>query len=70
MGRWRNIWQAIRGYDAAQDSRASSWAAAGSSAAVRGDASAVERSGELLAANGWKAEQRGRIVVHGGCGTA
>jgi lambda family phage portal protein len=32
MGRWRNVWQAIRGYDAAQDSRASSWAASGSSA--------------------------------------
>jgi lambda family phage portal protein len=32
MGRLRNVWQAIRGYDAAQDSRASSWAASGSSA--------------------------------------
>ena len=30
--------------------------------------SAVERGGQLLAANGWKREQRRRIVRHGGCG--
>jgi lambda family phage portal protein len=32
MGRLRDAWQALRGYAAAQDSRASSWAASGSSA--------------------------------------
>jgi capsid protein len=32
MGRLRDAWHALRGYAAAQDSRASSWAASGSSA--------------------------------------
>jgi len=41
MGRLRNIWQAIRGYDAAQDSRASSWAASGSSATAEVGAAAA-----------------------------
>jgi hypothetical protein len=39
-------------------------------AAIRGDASAVERSSELLASDGWKAERLNRIVAHGGCGSA
>ena len=39
-------------------------------AAVRGEASAVKVSGDCLAAHGWKQERRGRIVGHGGCGSA
>jgi len=39
-------------------------------ATVRGDASTVECSGQLLAPNGWKTEQLGRIIGHGGCGSA
>jgi hypothetical protein len=38
-------------------------------AAVGGDASAIERRGELPAADGWKAEWHRRIVGHGGCGS-
>jgi hypothetical protein len=38
--------------------------------AVRGQPPAVEGGGQLLAADRWKAERRGRIVVHGGCGAA
>ena len=38
--------------------------------AVRGEPSAVEGGGHLLAADRWKAEGLGRIVVHGGCGAA
>jgi lambda family phage portal protein len=41
MGRLRNVWQAIRGYAAAQDSRASSWAASGSSATAEVGAAAA-----------------------------
>ena len=37
-------------------------------AAVRGDPSAVEGDGDLLASNGWKRERQQRIVGHGGCG--
>ncbi len=39
-------------------------------AAVGGEASAVEGSGDLLAADGWKQERLGRIIGHGGCGSA
>jgi hypothetical protein len=38
--------------------------------AVRGQPSAVEGSGHLLAADCWKAERLGFIVVHGGCDAA
>jgi hypothetical protein len=38
--------------------------------AIRGQPPAIEGSGHLLAANRWKAERLGRIVVHGGCGAA
>ena len=37
-------------------------------AAVRRQAPAVERGGELLAPDGWKPERQSRIVGHGGCG--
>jgi hypothetical protein len=37
-------------------------------AAIGGDAAAIERRGDFLAADGWKEEGRGRIVKHGGCG--
>ncbi len=37
--------------------------------AVGGDASAVERCGDFLAAYGWKAERVDCIVRHGGCGS-
>jgi hypothetical protein len=36
--------------------------------AVRGDSRAVERGGDFLALDGWKREQRNRIVDHGGHG--
>ncbi len=39
-------------------------------AAVRRHAAAIEGSGELLAADGWKEEGCGRIIGHGGCGAA
>ena len=39
-------------------------------AAVGGDAAAIERRRDFLAADGWKQEWRGRIVEHGGCGSA
>ena len=38
-------------------------------AAVRGEAAAVERRCQLLAANGWKTERQDRIVGHGECGS-
>ncbi len=38
--------------------------------AIRGEPPAIEGGGHLLAADGWKAEGLGRIVVHGGCGAA
>jgi haloacid dehalogenase-like hydrolase len=38
-------------------------------AAIGGDASAVERGGQLLAAHGWQTERLDRIVGHGGCGS-
>ena len=38
-------------------------------AAVGGDASAVECSGDFLASDGWKAEGLDCIVRHGGCGS-
>ena len=41
MGRLRDVWQAIRGYDAAQDSRASSWAVSSSSATAEVGAAAA-----------------------------
>jgi hypothetical protein len=37
---------------------------------VRGDPSAIERSCDLLAGNGWKGERKKPIVGHGGCGSA
>ncbi len=37
-------------------------------AAVRRQAPAVERGGQLLAPDGWKRERQSRIVGHGGCG--
>ena len=37
-------------------------------AGVRGDASAVECGGDLLAANGWKREREGGIFGHGARG--
>ena len=40
MGRLRDAWQALRGYAAAQDSRASSWAASGGSATAEVGAAA------------------------------
>ncbi len=39
-------------------------------AAIGRDASAVEGGGQLLAADGWKMERQGRIIGHGGCGSA
>ena len=36
--------------------------------AIRSDPPAVERGGDLLAANGWKRKRQKRIVGHGGCG--
>jgi len=39
-------------------------------AAIGGDPAAVEVSDDFLAAHGWKQERRGRIVGHGGCGSA
>ncbi len=39
-------------------------------AAVRGQPPAVEGGDHLLAADRWKAEGLGRIVIHGGCGAA
>ena len=40
MGRLRDAWQALRGYAAAQDSRASTWAASGGSATAEVGAAA------------------------------
>ena len=40
MGRLRDAWHALRGYAAAQDSRASSWAASGGSATAEVGAAA------------------------------
>src|SRR5215475_8783769 len=37
---------------------------------VRGDPSAIERSCDLLAGNGWKGERKEPIVGHGGYGSA
>jgi hypothetical protein len=37
---------------------------------VRGDPSAIERSCDLLAGNGWKGERKKPIVGHGECGSA
>ena len=37
-------------------------------AGVRGNASAVECGGDLLAANGWKRKRQKAIFNHGGCG--
>ena len=37
-------------------------------AAVRCEASAIERSRDLLASDGWQSERQDRIVVHGGGG--
>jgi hypothetical protein len=37
-------------------------------ASIRSDAAAVESSGDLLAANGWKREREKAIFDHGGCG--
>jgi hypothetical protein len=37
-------------------------------AAIRGKASAIESSGDLLARNGWKRERQKIIVDHGGQG--
>ncbi len=37
-------------------------------ASIRSDAPAVESSGDLLAANGWKREREKAIFDHGGCG--
>ncbi len=39
-------------------------------AAIGGEASAIERRGDFLASDGWKAERLNRIVGHGGCGSA
>ena len=39
-------------------------------AAVRGDPATVKGGSNLFAAHGWKQERRGRIVGHGGCGSA
>jgi hypothetical protein len=39
-------------------------------AAVGGEATAIERRGDFLAADGWKGERLDRIVMHGGCGSA
>jgi hypothetical protein len=36
--------------------------------AIEGQSPAIEGGGHLLAADCWKAERLGRIVVHGGCG--
>ncbi len=38
-------------------------------AAIRCDASAIKRSCDLLASDGWKTQRRQRIVGHGGCGS-
>jgi hypothetical protein len=38
--------------------------------AIRGQPSAVEGGDYLPAADRWKAERLGRIVIHGGCGAA
>jgi len=40
MGRIRDAWQVLRGYAAAQDSRASTWAVSGSSATAEVGAAA------------------------------
>jgi hypothetical protein len=37
-------------------------------ASILSDAPAVESSGDLLAANGWKREREKAIFDHGGCG--
>jgi len=39
-------------------------------ATIGGDPAAVESGGDFLAAHAWKQERRGRIVGHGGCGSA
>ncbi len=39
-------------------------------AAIRGEPSAIEVGGDFLAADRWKQERRGRILGHGGCGSA
>ena len=47
------------------------YASDGNEAADRaGQPPVAEGSGQLLAADRWKAEGLGRIVVHGGCGAA
>ncbi|MCZ8149819.1 MAG: phage portal protein [Roseomonas sp.] len=47
MGRLRDAWDALRGYAAAQESRASSWAASGSSATAEVGAAAPTRLRDL-----------------------
>jgi len=37
---------------------------------VEGHTTTIERRGNFLAADGWKQERRGRIVGHGGYGSA
>jgi hypothetical protein len=45
MGRLRDAWHALRGYAAAQDSRASTWAASGGSATAEVSAAARAADG-------------------------
>ncbi len=39
-------------------------------AAIGGDPATIKGRGDFLAARGWKQKRRGRIVGHGGCGSA
>ena len=38
-------------------------------ATIRGEATAIEGGGHLLAAHGWQREWQQGIVAHGGCGS-